>query len=651
MNDIIKLLPDSVANQIAAGEVIQRPASVIKELVENAVDAGATEIEIIIKDAGRTLIQVVDNGCGMSDTDARMAFERHATSKITTAADLFTLQTMGFRGEALASVAAVAQIDLRTMPHGSSVGTRLIINGSKVESQEPCACTPGTNMQVKNLFYTVPARRKFLKKDSVEFSAILREFERLALVNPSIDFTLYHNDVIVHKLMHAPMKRRISDLFGKNLDKQLIPVETDTSIVRISGFIGLPANARKRNPLQFLLINGRNMRHPVFHKAILECYEQLIPHDEQPNYFISFNVSPDTIDVNIHPTKNEIKFENEFAIRQILGAAIRESLGRFSAMPGIEFDTEDAPDIPAFNPDAFADHNLNLDLSYNPFAENSVDDPTNNCNSTVSSVTMRSRILSDNTPSADDWDKLYEEFSRNRASELDSIAPETETALSATFKSSINNSTEEKTDLTDDAQTSLIQHPNITENNNDAIQILGRYIAMPCRAGLMLIDQHRAHVRILYDRFLDLARLNAVATQNVLFPEVLQLSPSQNSLLESILPDIKSLGFDLTSLGDGAWNICGIPAVTTDANAMEILQRMIEDAAEGADPDPEIIRSGLALSMARSMAIKVSTILSQAEISHLIADLFKLAAPNFTPDGLPVISVIDSKEISDRFQK
>ncbi|MDE6371251.1 MAG: DNA mismatch repair endonuclease MutL, partial [Duncaniella sp.] len=316
MSDIIRLLPDSVANQIAAGEVIQRPASVIKELVENSIDAGATSVTIVLRDAGRTLIQVIDNGRGMSDTDARLAFERHATSKIAKAEDLFSLHTMGFRGEALASIAAIAQVDLRTQQHGETIGTRLIINGSKVESQEPEVCAPGSNMMVKNLFFNVPVRRKFLKKDPVELAAIMREFERLALVNTAVDFTLISNDVTLHSLMHGPLKKRVCDLFGKNMDKQLIPIETDTSIVSINGFVGLPENARRRNPLQYLMVNGRNMRHPYFHKTVMQCYEKLIPAECQPNYFINLRVDPESIDVNIHPTKNEIKFENETGVAQ-----------------------------------------------------------------------------------------------------------------------------------------------------------------------------------------------------------------------------------------------------------------------------------------------------------------------------------------------
>ena len=407
MSDIIRLLPDSVANQIAAGEVIQRPASVIKELVENAIDAGATNIKIILKDAGRTLIQVIDNGNGMSMTDARLAFERHATSKIKDASDLFSLHTMGFRGEALASIAAIAQIDLRTMRKEDSIGTRILISGSKVESQQPEACPPGCNMMVKNLFFNVPARRKFLKKDSVELSNIVHEFERLALVNTNVEFSLIHNGSTLHQLLPGSLKQRIIDLFGKSLDHQLIPIETATSLAKINGFIGLPENARRRGALQYFFVNGRNMRHPYFHKAVLQCYEQLIPSDQQPNYFINFIVDPDSIDVNIHPTKHEIKFENEQPIWQILSAAIKESLGKFNAVPSINFDAEDVPDIPTFKPNINAPHDLELDTSYNPFKPaNEVSKTQHHIPSRVNNSSWQREFSS----STNNWEKLYEQF-------------------------------------------------------------------------------------------------------------------------------------------------------------------------------------------------------------------------------------------------
>ena len=408
MSDVIKLLPDSVANQIAAGEVIQRPASVIKELVENAVDAGSRSIKIILRDAGKTLIQVIDDGCGMSDTDARLAFERHATSKIRQATDLFDLRTMGFRGEALPSVAAVAQVELRTMKSGETIGTHLEISGSKFEGQQPEACAQGTNIMVKNLFFNVPARRKFLKRDSVELSHIIHEFERLALVNPSLEFLLVHNDVTLHQLLPGSLKQRIAGLFGKSLEKQLIPVETSTPLVKVSGFVSLPENARKRNPLQYFFVNGRNMRHPYFHKAVLTCYEDLISADAQPNYFLNFEVDPQTIDVNIHPTKNEIKFENEQPIWQILAAAVKESLGRFNVGPAIDFDAQDAPDIPVFKPDAAAEHGDVTDV-YNPFA-GSRRGKASALNGSPADTSGNWRRSASRATS--DWDKLYEGLSR-----------------------------------------------------------------------------------------------------------------------------------------------------------------------------------------------------------------------------------------------
>ena len=408
-SDIIKLLPDSVANQIAAGEVIQRPASVVKELVENAIDAGATDISIIIKDAGRTLIQVVDNGSGMSPTDARMAFERHATSKIAAADDLYTLHTMGFRGEALASIAAVAQIELRTMRPGDSIGSKLTIAASKVESQEACACVPGTNLMVKNLFAYLPVRRKFLKKDSVELGHIVHEFERLALVNTNVDFTLIHNDVTLHRLLHGSLRQRIGELFGKSMEKQIIPLSTETSLVRLSGYVGLPQFARRRGALQYFFVNGRNMRHPYFHSAVMSCFAPLIAADMQPSYFINFEVEPDRIDVNIHPQKHEIKFEDEQEIWQILVAAIKEAMGKTNAAGAIDFNVDNAPEIPTFTPDAQAKATVDFDENYNPF-ETMHNAPTTMHNA---QCTMHNRAV--------DWDSLSNNFKRERNASLEEV--------------------------------------------------------------------------------------------------------------------------------------------------------------------------------------------------------------------------------------
>lgn len=626
MSDVIKLLPDSVANQIAAGEVIQRPASVIKELVENAVDAGATEIKIILKDAGRTLIQVVDNGCGMSATDARLAFERHATSKIKQAADLFSLHTMGFRGEALASIAAIAQVDLRTMRRDETIGTRIIITGSKVESQQPEACAPGSNMMVKNLFFNVPARRKFLKKDSVELSNIVHEFERLALVNTDVELTLIHNDVTLHQLMRGSLKQRIVELFGKSLDHQLIPIGTETTIVKLSGFVGLPENARRRGALQYFFVNGRNMRHPYFHKAVMQCYEQLIPTELQPNYFINFEVDPETIDVNIHPTKNEIKFENEQPIWQILVAAIKESLGKFNAVPSINFDADDAPEIPAFTPDSTATHDIELDLSYNPFKDSNKSTTTP---SRINNTTQWQGKQSGLNAATRDWDKLYTQFEQD----TQPVIPDNRLLYSEPQPSALNSQ----------------QTISIEETASAVMQLKNRYILSPAKSGLMIIDQHRAHVRILYDRYFSLADSGTLNSQRIIFPEVLQLTAAQNVVLDSIIDDIILLGFDLSYLGDNSWAINGIPSAIGEVNTSDMILKMIESITDSGEELKSSLKEKIALSMANAAAIKSGQSLTQQEMETIISDLFKLPTPNYTPDGKTVVSIISIDDIVSLF--
>lgn len=606
MSDVIKLLPDSVANQIAAGEVIQRPASVIKELVENAVDAGADEIKIILKDAGRTLIQVVDNGSGMSATDARLAFERHSTSKITQAADLFALHTMGFRGEALASIAAVAQVELRTMRRGDSIGTRLLISGSKVEEQEPDVCPEGTSMAVKNLFFNVPARRKFLKKDSVELSNIMHEFERLALVNTGVEFSVSHNGVLLHRLMRGNLKQRIVALFGKSLDSQLIPIATDTEIVKINGFIGRPEHARRRGALQFMFVNGRNMRHPYFHKAVAQCYEQLIAPEEQPNYFIDFSVNPDTIDVNIHPTKNEIKFEHEQPIWQLLTAAIKEALGKFNAVPSIDFDTADAPDIPVFDPKSTSVKQppISADRSYNPFRQ-----------------------------PMQDWEKLYEDFRREKEIALTTPPSPAESRLNA----------EPPSDAESEADLGFI----VRDEEMPVLEIGGRYIFTPADRGVRIIDRHRAHVAVLYARYMAMADGGASATQRLIFPEELVLEPSQQPVLEELAPEMERLGFDLSPLGGGSWAINGIPASVDKLNPTELVKSIINEAMEQTAVDAgESLRERTALAMARSSAIRQGQSLTDMEMRALVNDLFALDMPGFTPDGLATFTRMDASDIA-----
>ncbi|MCH5346065.1 MAG: DNA mismatch repair endonuclease MutL, partial [Muribaculaceae bacterium] len=621
MSDIIRLLPDSVANQIAAGEVIQRPASVIKELVENAVDAGATSISIIIKDAGRTLIQVVDNGSGMSDTDARLAFERHATSKIKNADDLFALHTMGFRGEALASIAAIAQIDMRTMLHGAALGTRLIINGSKVESQEPDACAPGTNLMVKNLFYNVPARRKFLKKDAVEMSNIMREFERLALVNTSVEFTLIHNDVTVIQLTRGSLKQRIAQLFGKNIDKQIIPVQAEVSVVRISGFVSLPEHARRRNALQYFFVNGRNMRHPYFHKAVLSCFEQLIPVDSQPNYFINFEVDPASIDVNIHPTKHEIKFEEERTIWQVLVASVRESLGRFNAVPAIDFDTEGVPEIPTFQPNANAEHSAPVDPSYNPFAT-----PTaGSSGRSIGGGGPRPRMP------MQDWESLYRGFTGQTAGNDKPTEEFTVDSVLNDVTSRVDNLGE-----TIDA----LPGTDTPMGAVGLVQVANRYIVTPGSDGLLIIDRRRAHIRVLYEQFITLTRSRSFSSQHLLFPETLTLSPADNVTLTSIIPSLLPLGFELEYMGENTWNINSVPAELGKANPVETIQGMIETVREtGAEPG-DAMQEQLALSMARAAATGSHHEMSDLEAEHLLSNLLSLVTPSYTPDGLQIIATL-----------
>ena len=641
MSDVIKLLPDSVANQIAAGEVIQRPASVIKELVENSVDSGAKCIEIIVRDAGKTLIQVVDNGCGMSDTDARLAFERHATSKIRQAADLFELHTMGFRGEALPSIAAVAQIELDTMRAADTIGSHLVIEGSKFVSQTPASCRPGTNLKVKNLFFNFPARRKFLKRDSVELSHIMHEFERLALVNPGIEFRLTHNDVTLHQLLPSSMKQRIAGLFGKSLDKQLIPVSTETPLVKISGFISLPEYARRRNALQYFFVNGRNMRHPYFHKAVLSCFEDLIGAEQQPNYFLDFEVDPQTIDVNIHPTKSEIKFENEMPIWQILQAAIREALGKFNAVPAIDFDRADAPEIPAFDPDATPAAQLNFDSSYNPFSPSQPQERTGN---TVAS-SFNTNWQTAATAATSDWEKLYRNFKSDTGDNPDQynpFAPETpHTANHIPEADTVYTPAESR--LFADAPVAVAA---------SVMQLADKYLVSPTADGLLIADRHRAHLKVLYERFMAMSADQAGDSQQVLFPEIIELSPSQHAVLQTILPDIAAAGFRLENTPDEptTWSVTAVPAPLVDKNPRDLLLGILETVGEGiADPRQaatDSTRKTVALSLARAGAVRPGQPLPQGQAEKLLADLLSLADPALSPDGTPTFTRLPMASIA-----
>ena len=622
MSDIIRLLPDSVANQIAAGEVIQRPASVIKELVENAIDAGARHIDVLVVDAGKTSIQVIDDGKGMSETDARLSFERHATSKIREAADLFALHTMGFRGEALASIAAVAQVELRTRMEGEELGTMLTVAGSKVEGQETVSCPKGSSFSVKNLFYNVPARRKFLKSNQTELSNILAEFERIALVNPEVSFTLHHNDSELFNLPALQLRQRIMGVFGKKMNQELLSLEVDTTMVRVSGFVGKPETARKKGARQYFFVNGRYMRHPYFHKAVMDAYEQLVPAGEQVSYFIYFEVDPANIDVNIHPTKTEIKFENEQAIWQIVAAAVKETLGKFNAVPSIDFDTEGRPDIPAFDMSPYAGvqpPKTTYNPDYNPF------------NTSAASPSSYSKP-------AKDWEQLYAGLEQH-ASSQNTHPDESDYRMGGEFAAWEHSGLCEK-----------VEETPVSEKSGQHYQFKGRFILTSVKSGLMIIDQQRAHIRILYDQYVDQISRRQGVSQGMLFPDIVQFPPSEVAILQEIMEDLSFLGFELTDLGGGSYAINGIPAGIDGLNPIDLIQSMVHTAMEKGGKVKEEVQSILALTLAKAAAIVPGQVLTNEEMTGLVDGLFAVATPNYTPDGKTVLSVIKEDDLEKLFK-
>ena len=626
MSDIIRLLPDSVANQIAAGEVIQRPASVIKELVENAIDAGAQHIDVQVTDAGKSSIQVIDDGKGMSETDARLSFERHATSKIREAADLFALRTMGFRGEALASIAAVAQVELRTCVEGEELGTKLVIAGSKVESQEAISCPKGSNFCVKNLFFNVPARRKFLKSNQTELSNILTEFERIALVNPNVSFTLYHNDAELFNLPAIQLRQRIMGVFGKKINQDLLSLDVDTTMVRISGFVARPESARKKGVRQYFFVNGRYMRHPYFHKAIMDAYEHLIPVGEQVSYFIYFDVDPGNIDVNIHSTKTELKFENEQAIWQILAAAVKETLGKFNAVPSIDFDTEGMPDIPAFESSPYAGiqpPKTTYNPDYNPFNTSAVPP------SSYSSKPSR------------DWEQLYEGLEHHSSAQhiQKSYPDDGDYFTAASMEQPVTPT------LYDHSEEAAMG-----EKSSQHYQFKGRFILTSVKSGLMIIDQQRAHIRILYDQYLEQITRRQGASQGMLFPDIVQFPVSEVPVLQEIMEDLSYLGFELTDLGGGSYAINGIPSGIEGLNPVELIQSMVHTAMEKGGKVKEEVQSNLALTLAKAAAIVPGQVLTNEEMNGLVDGLFAVATPNYTPDGKTVLSVLQEDELEKLFK-
>lgn len=621
MSDIIQLLPDSVANQIAAGEVIQRPASVVKELVENAIDAGAKRIDVLVVDAGRTSIQVIDDGKGMSETDARLSFERHATSKIRKADDLFSLRTMGFRGEALASIAAVAQIELKTRMESEELGTHLSVSGSRFTGQEPCSCPVGSNFLVENLFFNVPARRKFLKSNTTELNNIITAFERIVLVYPQISFTLHSNGTELFSLRSCNYRQRIVEVFGKRLNQDLLPIDVDTSLCHIHGFVGKPEAARKKTPHQYFFVNDRYMKHPYFHKAVITAFDRLIPQGEQIPYFLYFDVPAENIDVNIHPTKTEIKFENEQAIWQILLAAVKEAVGRFNDIPAIDFDTEGKPDIPVFNPNAGASApKIDFNPSYNPFKQ-----------------TARP-----SKPSAPEgWEDLY--------AGLDSGGEIRQSKFFEQGEVETMDSGMEEGTIISSAVTQSVDETIIEDKAPSHYQYKGCYIMTAVKSGLMIIDQHRAHIRILYEEYLRQLSEHKVHSQKVLFPEMVQFSVSDQTVLDQVLPEMAEMGFQLDSLGGGSYAVNGVPAGIEGLNVIALVNDMVASAMESGTSAKDEIDQTLALSLARNAAIPQGQVLSNVEMDNIVNELFACSNVNYTPSGEPVIAIMKQQDIEHLF--
>ncbi len=605
MADIIKLLPDSVANQIAAGEVIQRPASVIKELVENAVDAGSSVINIYVKDAGKASIQIIDNGCGMSATDARMSFERHATSKIRDAKDLFAIRTLGFRGEALASIASVAEVKLRTRRMEDELGTSIDIAASQVVEQETVNCPAGTNFLIRNLFYNTPARRKFLKTNSTELKQIINEFQRVTLTHPEIEFSLHHNNVEIYNLPVSNFRQRICNVFGKNINQYLVPVNADTSIVKISGLIGKPESAKKSFGEQFFFVNQRYIKHPFLHKAVIKAYDKLLLPDTIPSYFIYFEIDPEAIDINIHPSKTEIKFEDEQSIFQILLASLKEALGKFSIVPSLDFSIDTSIEIPTLRKDDEIRHPvININPNYNPFDEK---------------TTWESRPHVKNHESVKNWEKLYDGLSFENMPKETTI-PEP-----------------------------LYDEDLVSKTETNSIQLKNKYILTPVKSGLMIIDQKRAHERILFERYLGMIKQHKGVTQGSLFPETLELTVSEISCLTEIFDDIRAIGFDLELEGDTKVLIKGCPADVASMNSAGLLKSIISAFMnETLDIETER-KERIAIEMARVSAIPHGKPLTHEEMRELIDNLFGCVTPNFSPSGRSIISILNLEDIEKRF--
>lgn len=633
MSDIIQLLPESVANQIAAGEVVQRPASAVKELMENAIDAGANKIQLILKDAGKGLIQVIDNGCGMTVNDARKCFERHATSKVRKAEDLFAIRTMGFRGEAMASIAAIAQVELKTRRHEDELGTLVLVEGSTFISQEPVAASAGTSICIKNLFFNTPARRNFLKSNPAEMRHIVDEFQRITLANPAISFSLNHDGAEIYRLPASSLKQRIVHLFGNNYNERLIPVEEETTIINLKGFIGKPQFAKKTRGEQFFFVNNRFIKDAYLNHAINKAYEELLAEENFPLYVLFIDIDPAKIDVNVHPTKTEIKYLDEKSIYAIIHSAVKRSLGRFNISPTIDFDQESAFSgmISPKSLDEIVPPSISFNPDFNPFAN----EPSGTDHSPVAGYQSGS-YSSGGTQGASyqaagrtqqqqakNWGSLYEISESKPAEQVKMELP--------------GNGPEAK----------------YAPVQKQLMQLHNKYVISQIKSGLMLIDQQAAHERILYERFSHNLEDRKGASQQSLFPQTVTLSPTDYELAKSLLDDIKSLGFEVREFGKNTLVIEGIPVDlgSNQVNETQLFEHLIEGFKNSQQELKLDRRDALARSMARNSAIKSGVVLGQEEMNMLIEQLFACKAPNFSISGKPVIQTMTMNELDKKFDK
>lgn len=617
MADIIQLLPDHVANQIAAGEVVQRPASVVKELLENAIDAGATTIKLIIKDAGKTLVQVIDNGKGMSVTDARLSFERHATSKIKTADDLFLLNTKGFRGEALASIAAIAHVELKTKQENEDVGTCIEIEGSTVNSQEVVVTPKGTSISVKNLFYNIPARRNFLKSNTVETRHIVDEFHRVALAHPNIGFVMFHNGSETFNLPESNYRQRIVNIFGTKTNEKLVPVDEDTEVLKISGFVGKPEFAKKTRGEQFFFVNDRFIKSAYLNHAIGSAFEGLLKDGAHASYFLNLTVNPQTIDINIHPTKTEIKFDDEHTLYAILRSAVKHSLGQFNIAPVLDFDRDANLDTP-YSYQQKGEPSVEIDRSFNPFRE----EKQSSNSGAVSNSSYKK------TPSSS-WESLYVG--------LESKGTQTQQDFSEVqFESATKNE-------------SIFDNDNQVEKKQSTYQFHNKYIVSTIKSGMLLIDQHRAHQRVLYEDFLKNMTIKEAMSQQLLFPLQLHFSPQEINIINQLKTDLEHTGFIFQTIKEELVEISGVPVSVPESEVSIILEQLINDV-ENEVPDSNFSPTDLlAKSLAKSLAIKTGQSLTIMEQEHLVNSLFACKEPNVSPTNRTTFVTMTVDELDKKF--